>query len=86
MITLFEKWEKSVGNSSVVGVLLTDLSKAFDCPPHELLFAKLDASGFYKSSLRLIHRYLSNRKQRVKINDKYISWSDILFVVPQGAI
>ena len=86
MITLFEKWKKSVGNSSVLGALLTDLSKAFDCPPHELLFAKLDASGFYKSSLKLINRYLSNKKQRVKINDKYSLWSEILFVVPQGAI
>ena len=86
MITLFEKRKKSVGNSSVVGTLLTDLSKAFDCPPHELLFAKPDASGFSKSSLKLIHRYLSNRKQRVKINEKYSSWSELLFVVPQGAI
>ena len=86
MITLFEKWKKSVGNSSVLGALLTDLSKAFDCPPHELLFAKLDASGFYKSSLKLINRYLSNKKQRVKINYKYSLWSEILFVVPQGAI
>ena len=86
LITLFEKRKKSVGNSSVVGALLTDRSKAFDCPPYELLFAKLDASGFSKSSLKLIHRYLSNRKQRVKINEKYCSWSEILFVVPQGAI
>ena len=51
------------------GVLLTDLSKASDCLPHELLIAELDACGFDKSSLKFIHSYLSNRKQRVKIND-----------------
>ena len=60
--------------------------KAFDCLPHELLIAKLDAYGFDKSSLKLIHSYLSNRKQRVKINDRYSSWSEILFGVPQGSI
>ena len=48
---------------------MTDLSKAFDCPSHELLIAKLDAFGFDKKPLKLIYSYLSNHKQRVKIND-----------------
>ena len=86
LITLIEKWKKSVDNDGAFGALLTDLSKAFDCLPHELLIAKLDAYGFDKSSLKLIHSYLSNRKQRVKINDVYSSWSEILFGVPQGSI
>ena len=66
--------------------LLTDLSKAFDCLPHEFLITKLDAYGFDKSSLKLIHSNLLNRKQRVKINDRYNSWSEILFGAPQGSI
>ena len=86
LITLIEKWKKSVDNGGGFGALLTDLSKAFDCLPHELLIAKLDAYGFDKSSLKLMHSYLSNRKQRVKINDTYSSWSEILFGVPQGSI
>ena len=60
----------SVDNVGAFGALLTDLSKAFDCLPHELLIAKLDAYGFDESSLKLIHSSLSNRKQRVKINDR----------------
>ena len=75
-ITLIEKWKKSVDNGGAFGTLLTDLSKASDCLPHELLIAKLDAYGFD----------LSNRKQRVKINDTCSSWSEILFGVPQGSI
>ena len=77
MVSLIEKWKKSVDNGGAFGALLTDLSKAFDCLPHELLIAKLDAYGFDKSSLKLVHSYLSNRKQRV--NDRYSSWSEILF-------
>ena len=50
------------------------MSKAFDCLSHELLVAKLDEYGFDKISLKLIHNYLSNRKQRVKINDKHNSY------------
>ena len=38
-------------------------------------------------ALRLIHDYLSNIKQRTKIDDNYnSSWSEILFDVPQGSV
>ena len=86
LIILIEKWEKSVDNDGVFGALFTDLSKAFDCLSHELLIAKLDAYGFDKNALKLVNSYLSNRKQRVKINSKYSSWSEILFGIPQGSI
>ena len=86
LIALIEKWKKSVDNGGAFGALLTDLSKAFDCVTHELLIAKLHAYGFDKRSLVLIHNYLFNRKQRVKVNDSHSSWSEILFGVPQGSI
>ena len=86
LITLSEKWKKSVDNGGAFGALYTDLSKAFDCLSHELLIAKLDTYGFDKNALKLVYSYLSNRKQRVKINDKYRSCSEILFGVPQGSI
>ena len=56
LITLIEKWKKSVDNGGAFGALPTDLTKAFDCLPQELLIAKLDAYGFDKSSLKLIHK------------------------------
>ena len=65
---------------------MTDLSKAFDCIPHDLIIAKLEAYGFHIDALKLIHDYLSNRKQRVKVNDAYSSWKDIFYGVPQGSI
>ena len=37
------KWQKCLDNSGVVGAILMDLSKAFDCLSHELLIAKLEA-------------------------------------------
>ena len=64
---------------------MMDLSKAFDCIPHNLLIAKLYAYGFDKNSLSLIHSYLKERHQRVKINADYSSWKEILDGVPQGS-
>ena len=71
-------------NGKAFGILLTDLSKAFDYLSHELLLAKLHAYVF--AALRLIHSYLTNRKQRTKVNSSYSSWEEILFGVPQGSI
>ena len=71
---------KNVDDGDVFGALLTDLSKAFDCIPHDLIIAKLEKYGFHIDALKLIHDYLSNRKQRVKVNDTYSSWMNTFMV------
>ena len=86
IIVMLEKWKKSVDKKGSSGVLLTDLSKAFDCLSHELLIAKLEAYGLSYSSLKFIDSYLRNRFQRVRVNSSYSKWSEILSGVPQGSI
>ena len=81
-----EKWQTHLDNHEVVGALLTDLSKAFDCLPHHLLIAKLHSYGFDTKSTVLITDYLRNRKQRVKLNGICGSWMEILRGVPQGSV
>ena len=60
--------------------------KAFDCVPHDLLIAKLNAYGFDTSSLKLIHSYLTEIYQTVKINNSISEYRLIKYVVPQGSI
>ena len=85
-LAMTEKWKKAVDNGNVFGALLTDLSKAFDCLPHDLIIAKLNSYGFNLTALNLIHNYLTKRKQKTKINQLYSSWEDILFGIPQDSI
>ena len=86
LTALKEKWKSATDKGKSFGALLTGFSKAFDCFSHELVIAKLHAYGFSLAALRLVHGYLSNRKQRTKINESYSSWEQILFGVPQGSI
>ena len=60
---------KKLDQVGVFGALLTDLSKAFDCIPHDLVKAKLEVYILEIGALRLIHTYLINRKKRVKVNE-----------------
>ena len=43
-------------------------------------------NGFSLNALRLIHSYLSNRRQRTKVNESYSSWGETLFGVPLGSM
>ena len=63
-----------------------DLSKAFNCLSHDLLIAKLHAYGLDLASLKILQDYLTNRKQRTKVDSFYSSWEKILSGVPQGSI
>ena len=63
-----------------------DLSKAFDCLPHELILLKLEAYGLSKESCSLLKSYLTTRKQCVKVNNICSTFENMYKGVPQGSI
>ena len=63
-----------------------DLSKAYDCLPHDLLVAKLHAYGFNKDSLSLLLSYLTGREHRTKVGSAFSDWIEISKGVPQGSV
>ena len=64
---LVEEWRERLDNNYIVGTILMDFSKAFDCISHDLIIAKLAGYGIDNTALKLIFSYLKNRKQCVRV-------------------
>ena len=86
LFRLLQEWQNELDKAGFVGNILIDLSKAYDCLPHALLIAKFEAYSIGKSGLNLLLNYLSNRKQRTKVNSSYSDWYEIIRGVPQRSI
>ena len=85
-LRIIEDWKKALDDNKFIAAILMDLSKAFDCLPHNLLMLKLEAYGLSENSLKLLKSYLENRRQRIKIGNNYSEWDTLIKGVPQGSI
>ena len=86
LTSLLERWKKTLDKGGYIFAIFMDLSKAFDTLNHKLLIAKLGAYGFDTKALYYIKSYLDNRKQRVRVNNNFSSWQEIIAGVQQGSI
>ena len=86
LLAMLKNLKKPADDGNESGASLTDLSKGFHCIDHKLLIAKLFCYGVSPSALNLIYSYLSNKTQRIKINDSFSRLSSIEHGVPQGSV
>ena len=61
-------------------------TKAFDTVSHDKLISILTSLGFRGHFAKIITSFLSNKKFRIRCNDKYSNYMKICTGVPQGAI
>ena len=67
-------------------VVFLDMSQAFDKAWHERLLYKLKSMGVSDLLLKLFQSFLTNRFQRVLLNDQTSEWLPVKAGVPQGSI
>ena len=86
LLFITNEFGRALDEGKEIRVIFCDISKAFDRVWHKGLLFKLKSIGINGKLLSWFENYLSNRKQRVLINNKYSEWENIKAGVPQGSI
>jgi len=86
LLRLVENCKRRADEGLISGVVLTDLSKAFDTLHHSLFISKLHAYGVSLDSCKFIASYFMGRKQRVKLGLCKSDWTDVDIGAPQGSL
>ena len=69
MLSYASEKRSDFDNNKVVAAPFRDLSEAFDTISHEILLENLEISGFDQIAMRLIKSYLSNKTQKVVVQN-----------------
>ena len=85
LLSMYDKWVMAASRGQVSGVVLVDLSAAFDLVSPALLIQKLKVYGFQEDILNWISSYLTDRYQAVWIDHVFSSFLENSIGVPQGS-
>ena len=86
VLQMYDRWVRGASDGKISGVVLLDLSAAFDLVSPEILTKKLQIYGLQQDCLDWIESYLSDRKQAVWVDHVLSDWLEVEVGVPQGSI
>ena len=86
LIQMYDTWTKAVEEGNMAGVMMVDLSAAFDMVDHALLLDKLKLLGLDKQALQWVGSYLAGRAQCVCVDGQLSPFIDVKYGVPQGSV
>ena len=85
LMQMYDRWVRGAHEGKLSGVVLLDLSAAFDLVDPTILLHKLKIYGFDNYALSWLDSYLTNRYQAVWIDSKLSDFLLCPFGVPQGS-
>ena len=81
-----ENWTYMLENGHPIDIIYTDFAKAFDRVPHKRLLQKMKDLGIIGNTLSWVRAFLSGRRQRVRVDNEFSSWSIVKSGIPQGSV
>jgi hypothetical protein len=83
---MYDGWVEEVDDGNLVGVMMVDLSAAFDMVDHGILLKKLELFGLDEMALHWMKSYLSGCSQSVFVDGCLSPPLNVECGVPQGSI
>jgi len=71
LLQILDDWTETLESGGRIDIVYTDFEKAFDKVPHKRLFSKLKAYKLHNTIIEWIKNFLTDRKQRVRVNGKF---------------
>ena len=85
LLSAYDKWIRAAANGQVSGIVMLDLSAAFDLVEHDILLKKLKVYGVEEGTSDWIRSYLTERHQAVWIDHVLSDFLPCNTGVPQGS-
>ena len=82
----YEYWSEVLQQGDSVDVVYFDFKNVFDSVPHQRFLLKLKSYGNEGYLQDWIANFLTNRKQRVIVNECHSCWSDVTSGIVQGSV
>ena len=86
IVRMIGSWLKAVNDGKLTGCVMVDFRKAFDLVDHKILLNKLKCYKCDVNCLSWFESYLSNRTQRISLNNNLSAPASVKCGVPQGSI
>ena len=85
LLSMYDRWVRAAAEGKVTGVILLDLSAAFDLVEPDILVKKLKIYGLDEDFLSWVESYMSDRYQAVWIDHVFSDFLRSDIGVPQGS-
>ena len=86
LLKVLDTWTETLDNGGCIDVLYCDFMKAFDKVPHAKLILKIQSYRIKGNIINCIIDLLAHRKQRVRINNIFSNWQEVISGIPQGSV
>ena len=86
LLQMYDRWVSGAGKKMISGIVLLDLSAAFDLVQPDILLKKLKVYGLEDDFIEWIKCYLTDRKQAVWVDHVLSCLLAVDVGVPQGSI
>ena len=86
LLQFMEEVTSTLDSRKSVDIIYLDFVKAFDKVPYQRMLTKFNSHGIGGNFLLWIQSWLTGRRQKVRLNNEFSDWCDVLSGVLQGSV